>query len=165
MKTYIGIDNGSSGSIGIVSTDNSFEPIFYLTPVFSEQNYTKTKKNISRIKFQELFNILEKYKENSFILIERPMINPGRFQATISAVRALEATLIIIEKLQIPYQYIDSKEWQKIMLPTGVVSSEELKKASVDIGCRLFPKFKDIIIKHKDADGILIAEYAKRKNF
>ena len=59
------------------------------------------------------------------------------------------------------YEYIDSKEWQKVLLQKGV-KGPELKKASQDIGCRLFPKLKDIIIKQKDADGILIAEYCKR---
>ena len=42
--------------------------------------------------------------------------------------------------------YIDSKEWQKELLPSGC-KGEELKTASRDIGCRLFPKYKDLIIK------------------
>ncbi|MHC4574386.1 MAG: hypothetical protein ACYS76_09695 [Planctomycetota bacterium] len=49
------------------------------------------------------------------------------------------------------------------MLPKGC-KKEELKKASIDIGCRLFPYHKEQIIKHKDADSLLIAEWARRKN-
>jgi hypothetical protein len=33
----------------------------------------------------------------------------------------------------------------------------------LDIGCRLFPKHKKILISQKDADALLIAEYARRK--
>jgi hypothetical protein len=47
------------------------------------------------------------------------------------------------------------------MLPKGV-AGEELKKASLDIGNRLFPMFTEF--KHPDRDGLLIAEYARRQN-
>lgn len=50
----------------------------------------------------------------------------------------------------------------KALLPKGC-SGEELKKASLDIGNRLFPQFDNI--KHPDRDGILIAEYARRNHF
>ena len=58
--------------------------------------------------------------------------------------------------------YVDSKDWQKVLLPKGTKGSDELKKASLDIGNRLFPQFADN--KHKDRDGILIAEYGRRLN-
>jgi ribosome biogenesis protein Tsr3 len=90
------------------------------------------------------------------------MVNPGRFTATISAVRALEATLIVLEELDIAYDYIDSKGWQKDLLPLGLKSSDQQKKASAEVGIRMFPQFKELITKHKDADGILIAEWARR---
>ena len=50
------------------------------------------------------------------------------------------------------------------MLPKGIEGSAELKKASKDIGCRLFPSQADLINKHKDADGLLIAEWARRES-
>lgn len=159
-KVFIGIDNGVSGSIGIIPW-NGVNPMFHLTPINSHLNYTKTKKNISRVDHNKLFQILSRYK-HAHVVMERPMINPGRFQASISAVRALEATLIVLELLNIPYQYLDSKEWQKVILPKGIKGSDELKKASLDVGKRLFPQFAD---KFKgDADGILIAEFARRMN-
>ena len=161
-KTYIGIDNGTSGSIGII---NNTESYYYMTPVFIEQSYTKTKQNISRIKGIDLYTILKPFSENAYCIIERPMVNPGRFKATVSALRALEATLIIIEQLQIPYQYIDSKEWQKELLPKNIKGDIDLKRISMDIGKRLFPLHKNLIEKHKDADGLLIAEYGKRKGY
>jgi len=88
------------------------------------------------------------------------MVNPGRFQASISAMRALEATLNVLEFLELPHQYIDSKEWQKVMLPSGLKGADQMKKASQSIGKRLFPS----ITCTPDADGLLIAEWARRGN-
>ena len=166
-KTYIGIDNGVSGTIGVIF--DTGQSSFIKTPVKKEQNYTKKKANISRILAKDLFSFLSEVKniagENPiFCFIERPMVDPTRFTATTSALRALEATLMVVELLDIPHEYIDSKAWQKELLPNGC-KGDALKTASKDIGCRLFPQHKELIVKHKDADGILIAEYAKRKNF
>lgn len=163
-KLYLGFDNGVSGTIGAIYNQ---DVLFVETPIKKEQSYTKTKANISRIDVVTLSDNLNRLIEGydnpkMFCLIERPMVNPSRFVATMSALRALEATLNVLELLNIPYQYCDSKEWQKVMLPKGIKGSEELKKASLDIGCRLFPDFKELITKHGDADGILMAEYARR---
>lgn len=158
-KTYIGIDNGVSGSIGVVSF-TGINAEFHLTPVFNTLHYTKEIQKINRVNTDKLFQILE-FFPMPFAVLERPMVNPGRFKATASALRALEATLITLERLNIPYIFVDSKEWQKVMLPKGV-KGEQLKSASLEIGKRLFPQFKD---KFKgDADGILIAEWARRNN-
>lgn len=163
-KLYIGIDNGVTGTIGCIYNNKTW---FFETPTKKEQNYTKAKANISRIYFNQLkkefLEIIEECNPESIIcLLERPMVNPTRFKATVSALRALESTLILLEYLNVPLQYEDSKKWQKELLPQGS-KGEQLKKDSVDIGCRLFPQHKELIAKHKDADGILIAEYARRK--
>jgi len=121
-------------------------------------SYTKTKQYITRVDFEELCNILFKWKGKGQATIERPMVNPGRFKTTMSAMRSLEALLIALEMVQIPYLYIDSKEWQKALLPSGL-KGDELKKASMDIGIRLFPGCKDEIKKQGDADAMLIAYY------
>jgi hypothetical protein len=161
LKTYIGIDNGVSGTVGIITPDDT---LFFKTPVVKQLSYTKTKKYINRIDYTKLQYLLYDYRnvDGTFCAIERPMINGSRFNASMSAIRALEATLIILERLYIPYTYLDSKEWQKEMLPNGLKGAE-LKTASLDIGNRLFPQFKDIKPKHPDRDGLLIAEYLRRK--
>jgi hypothetical protein len=89
-------------------------------------------------------------------MIERSMINPMRWVASVSAIRCLEATEIILEELQIPYQFIDSKEWQKVLLPSGL-KGDQLKKAADDVAKRLFPK-QTIV----NSDSLLIAEYCRR---
>lgn len=159
-KVYVGIDNGISGTIGIIG--EGIDPVFVKTPVKKEQDYTKAKKIITRLdysKFMELFSGLN--KNDVCVVMERVMVNPTRFAATASALRCHEAELIMIELLGCKHMFIDSKEWQKAMLPKGC-SGEELKKASLDIGNRLFPQFEGV--KHPDRDGLLIAEYARRKN-
>lgn len=164
--TYVGIDNGVSGSVGIV--EQGKPTIMIPTPTFSQLSYTKAKRNITRVSVPLLQSLLRSYtpvfhsKEKVRAFIERPMVNPGRFQATASALRALEATLIVLESLELSIQYVDSREWQKVMLPSGIKGPAELKAASRDIGCRLFPTLTKTIMAHGDADGLLMAEWARR---
>lgn len=164
-RTYIGIDNGVTGSIGIIVT-NDLVPIeaeFMLTPTIKMQDYTKTKKNITRLDFSKMVNILAKHNpKESIIVIERPMVNPTRFKATTSALRCLEATLNAIDITGHSYMFIDSKEWQKALLPHGV-KGHDLKYVSLQIGMRLFSSvYNELGFKPKDMDGILIAEYSRR---
>ncbi len=159
---WIGIDNGVSGSIGVV--DDKGSSWWFKTPTIVQQSYTKSKQNITRIDVMALQEILSPFKEGKDFL-ERPLVNPRMFKATLSAIRALEATINVIEMLKIPLQYVDSREWQKALLPSGIKGSPELKKASKDIGQRLFPTLAEEISKHGDADGILIAEHFRRLNW
>ena len=168
-KLYIGIDNGTSGTIGAVCGEKSF---FIPTPAKKEQSYTKAKNMISRVDAVTLEDWIVSVMDacgvapsSVMVVMERPMVNPSMFKTTMSAIRALEATLVTLEKLRLPRKYIDSKEWQKDMLPKGTVGTTELKKASMDIGRRLYPCFDNLIVKHKDADGLLIAHWAKMCRF
>lgn len=158
----IAIDNGTSGTIAILYENNTSE--FHFIPILKEQSYTVAKKNITRINYPEFLKLLSDERGfNTIVLLERPFLNPKMFHASISAIRALEATLIAVEQLNMSRIYIDSKIWQKIMLPHGCKGTIELKKASLDIGCRLFPIHKEKIIKHKDADSLLMAEWYRQK--
>jgi hypothetical protein len=155
IKNFIGIDNGVSGSIGIISDSSS---LYVKTPIKRELNYTKSKQFLNRVDFDALKRLLFMYSEDSFCLIERPMINPGRWKATVSAIRALESTLNVIELLKIPFSYIDSKEWQKALLPSGL-EKQELKFASLNVGERLYPNIN--LSSFDDCDGLLLAHYCK----
>jgi len=157
-KVFIGIDNGVTGSIGVIGGDYS---IYIQTPIRNVLNYTKKKAFLNRVDGVRLANFFKIHckARDPFCFIERPMVNPGRWNATISGVRAMEATLIVLESLKIPYQFVDSKEWQRALLPSGL-EKEELKHASRDVGIRLFPTVD--WKKWHDADGLLIAEYCRR---
>jgi hypothetical protein len=167
MKIWIGIDNGVSGSIGIIGQDgNILSQIYVKTPIKKEQNYTKKEQTITRIDGNKLFELFEPHlKDEVRVIMERPMVNPQFFYATQSALRALEATLIVLEKCGFKYEIIDSTKWQDVLLPEiyeGVkVEKENLKSVSLAIGNKLFPQidYKGF----KDADGILIAQYCKQK--
>jgi len=164
---YVAIDNGSSGTIGIIFPDNTSS--FRKTPIKVVTNYQKTKaKNITRIDYPKLVEIFTTYSKNELknwkVFIERPMVNPMRFEATTSALRAFECTLICLEELNISYFFVDSKLWQYELLPLGIKGAAQQKKASMDIGIRMFPQHKEVITLHKDADGLLIAEWARRHN-
>lgn len=161
------IDNGVTGTIGYYDGEKSE---FLLTPTVVQQDYTKKKKNITRIDILSLGRILFEHvldgKGQVRAVLERPMINSVRFNASVSGARALEATLTVLEMNGIPYQFCDSKEWQRGLLPSSGkkgIDSATLKKESMDIGIRLFPQHKDLIRKHKDADGILGAYQFWRK--
>lgn len=159
-RYFCGIDNGVSGSIGLINADTgAYE--FHITPTRKELNYTKAKAYITRIKPLELTKILSVAGSGSMVMIERPMVNPGRFQATVSALRCFEATITVLETLGLPYSVCDSKEWQREVLPKGC-SGDELKSASSDVGNRLYPESKTV--KHPDRDGMLIAHYCKIKH-
>jgi hypothetical protein len=156
-RAFIGIDNGVTGAITILS-DSGVVLKHIKTPVTNHLNYTKKKAFINRVNFitlrSELANIAVSY--DSFCMIERPMVNPMRWVASVSALRCLEATEILLEILQIPYQFIDSKEWQKALLPSGL-KKEELKKTADHVAKRLFPKIEIV-----NSDSLLIAEYCRR---
>lgn len=165
MRTIF-IDNGTTGSIGMYDGDTG-ETRFILTPSVETQDYTKAKKRIRRIDTKALMEALGNLLggKPSIVCLERPMINPTRFTASISAARSLEATLTVLECMGAPYRFVDSKEWQRGLLPSSGkkgTDSATLKKESLDIGLRLFPQHGELIRKHKDADGILGA-YALRE--
>jgi len=160
-KLYVGIDNGTSGAIGMVSDDSTYS--FWLpTPIKIELSYTKTKQNISRIDFPKLIELFKDYilihDAPVRVVMERPRVNPQQFKTTMSAMRSLEATLIVVEGLKIPFSYVDSKQWQKELLPSGL-KDKELKEGSKQIGKRLFP---NIDFGKSDCDAILIAEWARK---
>jgi len=167
-RYYIGIDNGSTGSIGIIETVSRWS-IFGPTPIRKMQDYTKKKKTISRLDTDLFLDLMTRHntgnenRANHTAVIERPMINSTRFNASMSAARMLESTITCLEYLRIPYMFVDSKQWQRVMLPRRMskCTTPQLKKASLDIGLRLFPKHANEIIKQKDADGLLIAEWAQ----
>ena len=167
-KLYIGIDNGTSGTIGILGEHNM---VFIETPIVKEQSYTKKKEIISRVDINKLYEVFAEAMNNEgcqpsdcMVVMERPMINPEMFKTSMSASRTLEAELCVVEMLSMPHMYIDSKQWQREILPQGIKGSPELKKASRDIGKRLFPVHEFWIDRHKDADGILIAYWARKNH-
>ena len=184
---YIGIDNGVTGSIGMINDFHETE--FIKTPTYKEQDYTDRQKIITRIEILAFEDTIWEWVERCDrvkVMIERPLVNARMFQASVSAVRCFEATLVILKQMDIIPQVIDSKEWQSELLPKQpkakrVKKGEEkekkkkgegaakLKAASRMIGVKLFPEHEELIMETNsngkylhDADGILIAEHCRR---
>lgn len=166
----IGIDNGVTGSIGIIDTVTGTYT-WKRTPTKNSLNYQKTKvKHINRVDWKKLDEFLRKAVTDingNFVpcvaAIERPMVNPTRFEASASALRALETTQNVVEDLHIPFDWVDSKAWQKMLLPFISVEDKKqyptkLKEVANEVLHRLFPMTRE----EKDIEGLLIAEYVKR---
>lgn len=164
-KIFIGIDNGVSGSVAILDQTGAVLA-YFRTPVFETLSYQKNASRIHRIATQLLENRLREFVPRGtegHILVERPMVMPARFAATVSALRAYEATLITAERV-LPHfacETIDSRSWQKEMLGEGH-KGPQLKVASAQRGGELFPGQKPMIASLKEADALLIAEWGRR---
>ncbi len=153
----IGVDNGATGSVGIMPGDGT--AIYYSMPTKEAVHYTKAGKVVTRVDVQALTLELEQYRNQAFAYIERPFTGSAMMINTaLLAARAHEAVMIALEGLGIGYTTIDSREWQRAMLP-GVKGSPELKKASRLRGIQLYPHLQHYIELQGDADGLLIAHY------
>lgn len=146
---WCGIDNGVTGSIGFVSGSEAF---MFKTPVFKDRYYTKKEKFATRIDTKKLSDILTRFNPTE-VAIERPMLNPGKWQASISAARSMEATLIVLENLNIKYFFVDSKQWQKVL------GEGNTKVMAIEYAKQKYPNID--YTKFKDADGLLIADYVQ----
>lgn len=73
-KFYIGIDNGVTGSIGIVGKELTYYE-FMETPITFGQDYTKAKKNVSRVNVTALAEVIHTLKGYGLCVsvLERPM--------------------------------------------------------------------------------------------
>jgi len=155
----IGIDNGSSGTVGVLGDTL---PLFFETPTRPFLHYGKEGGTSNRLDGAEFVERLELAMGNTSRLVVRAFVErpfTGKFyKAVVSAHRFFEATIIALEQLDIGYEVVDSGEWQKALLGK-VKGSAELKKASMLRGIQLYPQFKAHISKHGDADGLLIAHH------
>ena len=168
-KVYIGIDNGTTASIGVLHLGVAR---FLKPPTRSVLNYHKKAANITRIDHPAFLVMMRGLRDEAtaqgsdlVAIMEKPFTGMAH-TAALSA-RCYESEIIALEALGIPYETICSTDWQGTqkaagMLPTGLKGSKAQKVASLDVGCRLFPHLADQIRKHKDADGLLIAKWASR---
>lgn len=164
---FIGIDNGPSGSIGIQVFNQGgmkISEVFMKTPTFMRQDYTKKKKRLSQLKFEVLRPLLKQYRhDNVYAVMERPLVNPGRWSATCTGLRVHQQWLDLFDFYHLPEPVsVDSKDWQKLLLPKGT-TGDELKTRSREVGNRLFPNACGKV-KHADCDGMLLCEFLKRKH-
>lgn len=155
---FIGIDNGTTGSIAIIDENLKIHH-FGAIPFKRTINYTKKGKVISRIDFEKLNSLLSQFQNDSFCITEYPAINPKFVNTSILAARAFEALLIVLEFNKIPYEIIPSKTWQKLLLPK-MKNSKDLKLAADEKAKQIFG-INDI--PKGFGDSLLLAYYLRLK--
>lgn len=165
-----GLDNGSTGTISCINKIDK-KLSFRKTPSKTELDYTQDIKYISRIdvnKLKQWFIDNSSLTYKNVVILERPMKNPTRFEQSIAACRAFEATLIVLEELNFDYIVIDSKQWQHYFFGKNT-SNINLKYESMKKGLDVLEKYfkeqpnyneiKETIIQHGDADSLLISQF------
>ena len=188
----LGIDNGVTGSIAMM--DHSGKIVMHSpVPVYKEQKWTKPKTQklktktklvydeITMIDADALQRMLVKYTStisDIHCFLERPAISYAAawsMKTSISAAMSWAYVVYILKKLQIPRTDIDSKDWQKQLIPEAMgVNNKEymktlkagernklLKDAAYDLAKTLYPPLNS---KDKGAgDSICICEYGRLK--
>lgn len=160
----LGLDNGTTGSLSVYDTNLNIMTVHAL-PVKKELDYTKEVKHITRIDYPGMCELLTQIKKDTnndiHVYMEKPFTGGAIFmQNSIKAFRCFEAELIALEECEIGYTVINSKDWQKKVLPHGIKGSAELKKAALDVARRLYPYLSEKLTK-ENADSVLIAHHFK----
>lgn len=157
MRLTIGIDNGASGSVGLIRSDGATG--FVLTPTLQSLTYGKQGGFMTRLNRAELRETIKGYltpQTSVRVYVERPFT--GKFyKAVVSGMRFHEALVCLCEDMNWPLTTVDSREWQKAIL--GNVAAKQTKVASRLRGIERFPQFTGLIRKQGDADGLLIAQH------
>lgn len=167
-RAVLFFDNGTTGTVGWIYGSSYANHDMIEVPIKKRASFHKDPRSTTVIDVEKLKGTIRGWMEQANLIPkdviayrERPMINPKRWQASMSASRADEAETIMLEQLGIKYKYVDSKAWQRHVLPSSGKSgttSDMLKAESMDIGLKEFkdhPGIVQCIRKHGDADGIL----------
>ncbi len=161
MSVYIGIDNGTTGAIGIITPDE--------VKLVRSRAYTRSSTLMSgkgnEIDPKALAEILAPYSGGiKMATIERPFTAVNMGNAPVLSRGAFESTRAVLELLDIPFQVIDSRRWQKVYLPAGIKGSKDLKAASKALGIQRFPASEPEIRKQGDADALFLAHWGKNNS-
>jgi len=170
--TYIGIDNGISGAIAILSPDNNVT--LQLMPVYK----TGTLSFIDELAVYDILNSFKIKEENVHIIFEQGQKNPifgtkGNFSNGYS----FGVIHTILKIVKVPFTLVNPQTWQKVMFKDirgmknkSNKNGKTTKDASIEVCKRLYPEQSLIPIKRSKkphdglADALLMATYGKREN-
>ena len=146
---FIGIDPGKLGSVSVLE-DGYVE--VYPTPLF-EDEYDAT----------GMFDLLNRFKEDSSCLIERAQAMPKQGVVSMFTFgKGYGMWLMALAATKIPYQVVHSRTWTKVMLDGAPGDGKE---RAYLVARRMFPNWLPTKKKEWEyADSILLAEYGKRKS-
>jgi len=172
MKTYIGIDIGKKGGIAVISSD---EITTYPIPLIKDE-----------LSYSDLFDLIEhiqltdlaKANGDIHIVFEKLGVIFGTSKITAFSMGYQSGAIEMIAiALKIPYTKVPAKQWQKemfqgveIIKKPGRTNNDTKAMALIAVN-RIFPKqkltFGTKATKPHDGliDALLMAQYAKRKNY
>lgn len=198
----LGIDNGITGSLTLMNPDGKVV-LYAPVPIYKERKWTKPKQVVIKKKatkktpsqktkkleydeitlididaLQRLLVTHTSILSDIHCFLERPAISYAAawsMKTSISAAMSWAYTVFVLKKLGIDRTDLDSKEWQKCLIPeaTGEHNKEYmktlkagernklLKESAYALAQALYPGFKS-----KDlgaGDSICIAEYGRLK--
>ena len=145
-----GIDIGKKGGVAFIDSKTLKAEVYAMPECLSD--------------FIKLFE--QKSQENVLLVgIEKQQAFPKQGVVSTFNLGVQYGMIIgVLKTLQIPYEEISSKKWQKVMLGNyGKKTRKEIKQLSLEKAKALFPYLADEIGKHDGkSDALLIAEYVRR---
>lgn len=158
---YIGVDNGLGGGLAVIEGHKVLELI--PMPIVLGSNER------NEYDIPELIKILERYQNDSVLIIEKAHAMPviGVVQA-FSFGKLYGIMLGIATALKMPYSIVHSRTWQKEMFKD--LSTKNTKQASIIIAKRLYPGQTFLATErskkehHGLSDALLLATWGQRHN-
>ena len=191
--TIISMDNGTTGSFCVLDSKGKLLTFEHI-PTLKEKSWkkeepkkkTKSKKKSSVspytvVDIDKLQKTLATYASicpDLVAYIERPAVSfMSKFgmHTALSAFGAYICVAYVMRKLEIPYHWIDSKEWQEYTIPEAMAKYKEQKKkkvkstlrnkdlkvASNALAKKLFPS---VVLKEEgDGDCLCMGYYLHQK--
>jgi hypothetical protein len=145
-KIYIGIDPGKSGAIAFLPSEGD--------PWIVRLDYTD---HDIKTAFYDALRYGSEMDWKTSAVLEKVHSSPQMgVKSSFSFGQSFGKLEMLLACLQIPFEYVTPSKWQGDM-KCRTKGDKNVTKAAAQ---RLFPSIK---ITHRNADALLLAEYARRK--
>lgn len=157
--TFIGIDPGKSGAVGIIRPGSTLVVETFDTPIMKAAKGTKNSYDV-----QGMLDILVKAKESgkTYAILENVHSMPGQgVSSTFDFGKGFGIWIGILAALKIPHTLVSPVRWKKAML-ADMTQDKGVSRTRVQ---QLFPDQAELFAKVKDdgrAEAVLMAEYGRR---
>lgn len=136
---YLGIDNGVGGAISCYNSETKELKVFAM-PVVSVK---KLKGNKNEYNLPAIIELIKSFGPIDMAILEKAQAFPGQGVVSMFNIgRGFGIMEAILATLNIPYQIVFSKTWQKRMFEG--IAHTDTKQASVLVAQRFFPGTKFI---------------------
>lgn len=155
------LDNGTSGGYAVMDLNGRLLAAASV-PVITEQDYTKMKKQITRLDVKWMLDIIENRlpdPKKALVVLERPYTFKG-YKQVVAAARCHEATLIAFDLANVPKEsitIIDSRAWQRVHFTETQLKDYNTKDLAWAFVARNFPEYANA--PEGVIDAICIAAY------